>query len=310
MATNESTTFADGNIQPGKERKQAQQNTMSWQQVTIGGVTGVLMGAGTMYAATVHGKEEPEVDSNNAESAEGKETPHAKTDSLKVADVSQDLTFGEAFKVARAEVGAGGVFHWHGNIYNTYTAAEWDGMSAGEKAQFAQQVQPEVRPGEGKTSHRHDYAHVDHKPEETKLEEPTQEENKQEEPQEPEQAPSKPKPEEDGEVHFLGFSNIEVDGQEYVAGHTTQDGKHVYFVDMDNDPEHRIDHAVADVNQDGTFSSDEVIPFEGKATLEDFGLMSILEAAGGNINSQTAQNTQENIANDLPDYMNEAETVL
>ena len=42
-------------------------------------------------------------------------------DVLKVAEVSQDLSFGEAFATARASVGAGGVFHWHGGIYNTYT---------------------------------------------------------------------------------------------------------------------------------------------------------------------------------------------
>ena len=304
MATNETTTFADGNVKTGKEKKQ--QNGMNWQQVTIGGVTGILMGAGTMYAATESGKEETMVE-NNQETAEGKEQQQEQTGSLKVAEVSQDLTFGQAFEAARAEVGAGGVFHWHGNIYNTYTAAEWNSMSAGKRAEFAQQVQPEIRPGEGKTTHRHDYVQTVHKPEEPKPEEPKQEEEK---PSEPETAPGTPQPEDDGQVHFLGFSDIEVDGQEYVAGHTTQSGRHVYFVDMDNDPEHRIDHAVADLNNDGQFTGDEIREHQVDVTMEDFGLLSIIEAAGSNANMQTAQNTQECIGNDLPDYMNEADTTL
>ena len=305
MATNEATTFADGNVKTGKEKKQ--QIGMNWQQVTIGGVTGILMGAGTMYAATARGKEETMVE-NNQETAEGREQQQEQTGSLKVAEVSQDLTFGQAFDAARAEVGAGGVFLWHGNIYNTYTAAEWNSMSAGERAEFAQLVQPEIRPGEGKTAQHHDFAQAEHKPEAPNTEEPKQEDTK---PSAPESAQGTSKPEDDGEVHFLGFSNIEVDGQEYVAGHTTQDGRHVYFVDMDNDPEHRIDHAVADLNNDGRFTGDEeIVEHQVDVTMEDFGLLSIIEAAGSNANVQRAQNTLESIGNDLPDYMNEADTAL
>ena len=59
-------------------------------------------------------------------------------------------------------MGPGGVFRWHGGLYNTYTAQEWNSMSDGEYQQFAQQVQPEIRPGEERTGHReaqHDTAH-------------------------------------------------------------------------------------------------------------------------------------------------------
>jgi hypothetical protein len=76
------------------------------------------------------------------------ETSHTLENGLKVAAVNDDLSFGEAFQQARAEVGPGGVFHWHGGIYNTYTPAEWNSMSAGEKHAFAQQIQPEVQPDE------------------------------------------------------------------------------------------------------------------------------------------------------------------
>lgn len=63
---------------------------------------------------------------------------------LKEASVEGCQSFREAFQAARAELGAGGVFRWHGNIYSTYTAEEWNAMSKEEKDLFAQRVKPEV----------------------------------------------------------------------------------------------------------------------------------------------------------------------
>jgi len=41
-------------------------------------------------------------------------------------NVDNSMSFGEAFKTARTEVGAGGIFEWKGNLYNTYYKEEWD----------------------------------------------------------------------------------------------------------------------------------------------------------------------------------------
>ena len=103
----------------------------TWKPVTIGGLTGILMGAGTMFAmqAIVSGSNEV------VSGAEG---------GLKVATVDDSMSFKEAFETARAQVGAGGVFTWHGNIFNTYTADEWKSMSSDDKRLFAEQVKPEV----------------------------------------------------------------------------------------------------------------------------------------------------------------------
>lgn len=59
-----------------------------------------------------------------------------------------ELSFREAFDTARAEMGPGGVFRWHGNLYNTYTADEWQAMSDERKEELAQEVDPEVSPEE------------------------------------------------------------------------------------------------------------------------------------------------------------------
>ncbi len=60
---------------------------------------------------------------------------------LEVADgITDDMSFAQAFATARAELGAGGVFEWHGNLYNTYTVEEWDSMSHTQQDDFAGNV--------------------------------------------------------------------------------------------------------------------------------------------------------------------------
>lgn len=105
-------------------------NKQTWKQVSISGVTGILMGAGAMKAMQSMAAGESE---NNAEQA------------IAEADTQYDnMSFREAFDTARAELGAGGVFRWHGNIYNTYTAEEWNAKTAKEQDDFAEQVGAEI----------------------------------------------------------------------------------------------------------------------------------------------------------------------
>lgn len=107
----------------------------TWKPVTIGGLTGILMGAGTMFgirAAASVGK------------SVGKEELTSADEGLKVATIDDSMSFNQAFETARAQLGAGGVFTWRGNIFNTYTADEWKAMSNDEKRLFAEQVKPET----------------------------------------------------------------------------------------------------------------------------------------------------------------------
>ena len=129
---------------------------IAWKQVTLGGVSGILMGAGLLYAGESAAKaleaddvsvvEDPEEETPAVVAPEVGETSHTLENGLQVAAINDDLSFGEAFAQARAEVGPGGVFHWHGGIYNTYTASEWNAMTTAEKHDFAEQVQPENHP--------------------------------------------------------------------------------------------------------------------------------------------------------------------
>ena len=119
----------------------------AWKHVTLGGVSGILMGAGLLYAgqAVAATKTETPEETADTATAEAQQADSATEAALPVAQMHNDLSFGEAFAAARAEVGPGGVFIWHGGIYNTYTADEWNAMTPQQKNDFAHQVNPEVR---------------------------------------------------------------------------------------------------------------------------------------------------------------------
>ena len=86
----------------------------AWKHVTLGGVSGILMGAGLLYAGqavaqNVNSEEKPEEKPEDVVAPEQGETSHTLENGLKVAAVNDDLSFGEAFAQARAEVGPGGI---------------------------------------------------------------------------------------------------------------------------------------------------------------------------------------------------------
>ncbi|MBK8624021.1 MAG: hypothetical protein IPN86_00130 [Saprospiraceae bacterium] len=68
------------------------------------------------------------------------------TDAPYAEGVTDSMSFGEAFKAARAEVGAGGIFEWRGNLYNTYIKSEWDSMDKSEHAAFLASIDKEFLP--------------------------------------------------------------------------------------------------------------------------------------------------------------------
>ncbi|MFZ1789958.1 MAG: hypothetical protein WAT92_16695 [Saprospiraceae bacterium] len=63
-------------------------------------------------------------------------------------NVDNSMSFGEAFKTARTEVGAGGIFEWKGNLYNTYYKEEWDSMDKSERADFFASIDKDFLPGD------------------------------------------------------------------------------------------------------------------------------------------------------------------
>lgn len=139
MKTEETITNFNETILPEEnvnnveiEEAAAAKPASKWKHVAIGGVAGIAMGvAGTL------------VGTETVSAAEASEQPEAapETPAVPVAtSVNDDMSFGEAFAAARAEVGAGGVFEWHGKIYNTYYAEEWEALSPAEREEFYESV--------------------------------------------------------------------------------------------------------------------------------------------------------------------------
>lgn len=157
---------------PGNDSQKKSGNT-DWSTVTIGGVTGILLGGAAMFGAQeLHAQETPapengaqgesaaEISSSVAESlyaetaaaetpapeAHAAHTAHAASSPSLISlidmgmevsdDVNDNMSFGEAFATARAEVGSGGAFIWRGGIYSTHYAEEWKAMTPQEHAEF------------------------------------------------------------------------------------------------------------------------------------------------------------------------------
>lgn len=117
----------------------SEKQSATWKKVAIGGTSGILLGAGALYAVNAMAGE-TQADAADPATA----SPQAAGSA--VATVEDDMTFAEAFQSARAQVGPGGVFEWHGGVYGTYTADEWNAMSAEDKAAFTQTAMSNVHP--------------------------------------------------------------------------------------------------------------------------------------------------------------------
>ena len=108
-----------------------------WVWAAVSGSSGLLFGGvGAHYAPEAIASIRSKVESDNNLTPSIEEPDSLSDMDLPVADVSDDMSFKEAFAAAREEVGPGGVFYWHGGIYGTYYKEEWDAMSAEEKAEF------------------------------------------------------------------------------------------------------------------------------------------------------------------------------
>ena len=115
-------------------------------QLTDGQKKGLLNGGlligGVITGGTLHAMYDGQATSTNKGdvTAEEMETV-VNIEPDMCSDVSDEMSFSEAFAKAREEVGAGGVFAWKGNIYNTYTEEEWTNMSEADQDAYAAGVQ-------------------------------------------------------------------------------------------------------------------------------------------------------------------------
>lgn len=100
---------------------------------------GILLGsiAAFGFSSTANAATGETVEDGDANNGGGNHNPAWANDSVDIAtSVSDDMSFSQAFAAARAEVGPGGAFEWHGNVYGTYTAEEWENMTPEERDEY------------------------------------------------------------------------------------------------------------------------------------------------------------------------------
>ena len=350
---NENNEVKEEKVTPKSENKGG-----GWAKLAIGGVTGIFMGAGAMYAgkpylddmagdwkeslyawAKENGFEDkipgflkpeqksepvsepegegngkpgfespqPEPEKETAQGIQGVE-PEPQNDGnifvpneLHVATVNQDLSFGEAFAQARAEVGPGGVFHWHGGVFNTYTEAEWNAMTPASRSEFAHQVAPEVH-------HRLDIS------EDMVIQSPVDDTVIDTNIGDSEEADIVMVSDSDPDVQILGVQQtVNEDGSVVNLGFGNVDGDPVILVDMDgpegNGPDGIFESRVTDYDHDG---EPEVVDISDIGiTVDAWANEAIVQnhSVDGTYNSiQSDTISQDELAQGEPDYMNDADT--
>ena len=270
----------------------------SWKPVTIGGVTGILMGGGVLLAGShLHAAENTDQASVMYHNA-----PEASS-------VSDDMSFAEAFAAARAQVGPGGVFQWHGAVFNTYTAEEWQAMSEAEQQAFAQQVQTEV-PADHVNAQ-----HIASTPHHTEHHEAAQhhETAHHDDPNSHHDDPNAPH--DDPNAHSTGGNTaqtVQEQGQSFevegvrIVGYGEMDGHTVvgYDANGDNDP----DVAIIDVDDSGGITDPDVI-MDSDGNMATIG--EVRQAAAEDYQDSQSPDQQvyasnPDVAEDgMPDYMDD-----
>ena len=231
-----------------------------WKKVAVGAGSGILLGS----VATLLSASAPlgHADGENAEE-EGSETHPEWTDGeVPVASsVSDDMSFSEAFTAARTEVGSGGVFEWHGNIYSTFTEDEWNGMTAEQIDEYGSHFSWHSDNSSTETAsstHSSTSSHSAHATDEVEVSEVTQASHTEE----------VAVVDVDPEVEVLGVVHDEESGAN-IAG-LAVDGQEVVLIDVNGDE--TFDVMGADVNGDQQLSQDEIVDISGQnLTVNDLG---------------------------------------
>lgn len=248
----------------------------NWKPVTIGGLTGIVLGAGTMYAIQSRPVVNEEETQDNAGQDVTAHEPQTSEVPLSILSVSDDLSFSEAFAAGRAASGPGGLFTWHGNVYGTYTADEWAAMSDEEKDLFADNANIAVRaaiteapqvPDEEMCVEENFLDDNDVQVAEVSSEKLAFEEKESsEEPSSKLTASWDDITSEDSDVRVIGYGDVKIEGDQSVYVEEVEiNGQRVAVIDVDKDGE--ADFAMTDLNHNYQMDDGEVIDLHTGETL-------------------------------------------
>lgn len=181
---------------------------------------GALVGAGAVFGAT--------------KLMQHDEEPQPAETQMHVAETNDDMTFDEAFNQARAQVGPGGVFRWHGGIYSTYTEEEWNNLSDEERAAYTESARGMAQGSEADSETYENNAHHD----------------------EPEPAHTEPRDVQPAEENTVEDEQVAtLNGRQMIVGQGTYGGHRAVYVDSDMDG--KYDVVLIDSDDDGTLDDED-----------------------------------------------------
>ncbi len=285
-ATDENTIVSEAPENPATQEKKS---TPAWQTITIGGVSGIILGAGGTLLTSAITAEEAEIPTEDPKPVEPEDPyPPYLDGELEFSNAVDDsMSFSEAFAAARADVGPGGVFEWHGGIYGTYYATEWNSMSDAEKAEYGSHIN-----WEGKTMDEYDVV-TDESNDHSLAHHTVNAENSEE--------VIEDNHSEKEDIQVLGIEHVtNDDGEDMVVADVLIEDEEVVLVDVDVDG--NFDAAIIDTNHDGSISDNEIYDIQDAGmTVED--LQAYQEIHYEHDNIEYASN------DDMPDFVNDADSL-
>ena len=268
-----------------KETPQTKTKGGMWKKVAVSGGVGILFGAASTLFTGAANPDEAVAPHTTPPSPtpEPEPTPIVDENISMATCVDDDMSFSQAFAAARAEVGPGGVFEWHGNLYNTYTAEEWDNMTAEEQEDYNEHF-----------AWTANSASADDSSEITGTVETGQAQyTSHTQPEDEVQAYATDESMgggQDDEVEVLGV--VHDDDYEANIGVVSVEGQDVVLIDVDEDQV--FDFMATDTNSDGEITDDEIIDItDQNLTVDDLGGFT-----GPDPNANLYASTDE------PDYIN------
>lgn len=295
--------------QESKDNSGKSTGKATWKKVAVGSAAGILLGASAMYASdALAAGQETEAPDTKPEGENPSQDAAAANDneSIKVAASHDDQSFKEAFDAARAEVGPGGAFHWHGNIYSTYTEDEWNSMSDAEKNDYAQAVKPEVHPEEMNPTphHTEDVAVVNHSSHATEDVSMSHTDANLHQANDVQVAENQ-----NPDVHLVNAGQVQMaDGSMATVGVYDVNGQEVSVVDFDQDG--TPDVAICDANHNGVLDEGEAVDLHTGQVISVDGndyANNVMDDTSADPNLQTASLENPDVAPDMPDYMSDAD---
>ena len=249
-----------------EEQETSQESKLSSRVKKVAGVAGVAaagVAAGVVFTSMASGDNDDQ--STQADAAQATHTA-VPAGNVKVAEVSDDMSFDEAFASARKQVGAGGVFEWRGKLYGTYYKNEWDNMSQADKDQYAANVfgTPQAKTHQTNTQDQpqQDVAEENVAEQNTNVQKVSQQTDNQ---QDMAEADSDNGGSYNIQQVYGARTVIDNNGNPMTMVEAKVNGHNAILCDINQDD--KIDAMVIDANDDDQVTEDEIIPVPQGAVL-------------------------------------------